>query len=123
MLEDATERSRRTLTSTRDRWNISLIAIILLALALRMWHLGARSLWMDEGCSVGFSRMQWPAFLHLLNVREVNMVLYYLFLRGWLHLGNSEVFLRIPSVVFGTSAVFVTCIFAERISSRRVAAM
>jgi len=110
-------------TLAKDRWKISLIAITLTALALRIWHLGARSLWMDEGDSVGFARMEWPAFVHVLNIREVNMALYYLFLRGWIHLGDSEVFLRLPSVIFGTAAVLATCFFATRIQSRSAGLM
>jgi len=78
---------------------------------------------MDEGDSVGFARMDWPAFLHLLNVREVNMALYYVFLRGWIHFGDSEAFLRLPSVIFGTIAVLATCIFGARVHSRSVGLM
>ena len=109
------------MTWAGDRWKLSLGSIAALAFALRIWHLGARSLWMDEGDSVGFARMSWLAFFHLLNVREVNMALYYVFLRGWLHLGDSEFFLRLPSVIFGTAAIVVTCIFAARVLSRPVA--
>lgn len=100
---------------------MSLVLVTALAFALRAWHLGGRSLWLDEGDSVGFARMQWPAFLHLLNFREVNMALYYIFLRGWIHFGNSEAYLRLPSIIFGTIAVAATYIFAERTHSRFVA--
>jgi mannosyltransferase len=123
VLEDSAGWSRQTLILRKARWNVWLFLVTALAFALRVWHLGARSLWLDEGDSVGFARMQWHAFLHLLNFREVNMVLYYVFLRGWIHFGDSEAYLRFPSVIFGTIAVAATYIFAERTHSRLVALM
>ena len=109
------------MTWTRNRWKLSLLTVTLLALALRVWHLGVRSFWLDEGASVGFARMGWPAFGHLLVGREINMVLYYVFLHAWLLFGDSEIFLRIPSVIFGTTAIIATCVFASRIRSQSVA--
>jgi mannosyltransferase len=67
--------------------------------------------------------MGWEAFGHLLSTREINMVLYYVFLRGWLQFGDSEIYLRLPSVMFGTVAIVATCIFASRIRSQSVALM
>jgi mannosyltransferase len=121
VLEAVAGWSHQTLILAKERWKIPLLLVTALAFTLRVWHLGGRSLWLDEGDSVGFARMQWTAFLHLMSFREVNMVLYYLFLRGWIHLGDSEVFLRIPSVIFGTGAVVATYLFAERTHSRVVA--
>lgn len=100
---------------------LRLTLIALLALALRLWHLGARSLWLDEGVSIGIARMSWTEFFRILSIREANMSLYYLFLRGWSLLGDSEFFLRLASVLFGTAAILVFAIFVSRIADRFVA--
>jgi uncharacterized membrane protein len=37
--------------------------------------------------------------------REGNMLVYYLFLRPWVHVGDSEFMLRLPSVIFAVAAI------------------
>lgn len=100
-------------------WKLATIGV--LAFALRVWHLGARSLWLDEGVSIGLARMSWHEFARALSSREANMSLYYLLLRWWAHLGDSEFFLRLPSVLCGTAAIVIFMIFAARILGERVA--
>jgi mannosyltransferase len=98
-----------------------LTAIALLALALRLWHLGARSLWLDEGVSIGIARMPWSECFRALYTREANMSLYYFLLHYWSRLGDSEFFLRLASVLCGTAAIMIFVIVAERLLGRRVA--
>jgi mannosyltransferase len=69
------------------------------AAALRLLFLTRKPFWFDEAFSVEAARLDWTNFLHLLWWREANMSLYYLLLRGWLHLGQSEFFIRSLSVV------------------------
>ena len=59
-----------------------------------MLHLGAPSFWLDEALSVSFARLPWPRFVHLMQTRELNMLPYYLVLRGWIHLGTGEWIVR-----------------------------
>jgi hypothetical protein len=88
---------------------VGLLIIIAISAWLRFLHLGARSLWVDEGASFAIARMDWWNFLRLLWRREANMALYYLFLRGWLAFSRvaapSEAYLRALSVIFGVAAV------------------
>src|SRR5262245_44251303 len=55
-------------------------------LVIRLWHLGDRSLWFDEGASVQFATMPWREWLPFLWHGEANMLPYYLLLRLWLFL-------------------------------------
>ena len=66
-----------------------LATIVALATVLRLLYLGSKSPWLDEISSVTFARLNWPAFWQLMREREANMLLYYLVLRGWMHVGNS----------------------------------
>ncbi len=73
--------------------------------ALQLHAITAKSLWLDEGSSITMARLDWFNFLRILWRREMNMVAYYLLLRGWLHLGDSVAFIRGLSVIFAVAAV------------------
>ena len=83
------------------------------ALGLGLLRLPGTSLWGDEVFSVQLVGTSWPVFWQMVSTHEANMVLYHLVLRGWLGLTGAlgllpdEVIVRIPSIVFGASAVAV----------------
>ncbi len=97
-----------------------LIGIVLLAAILRILFIGTKSLWLDEAASVAFARMDWPAFWHTLATREANMGLYYLLLRGWMHLGDTEAVLRGLSLIFSLATIPVVFVLGTRLFGRRV---
>jgi len=86
-----------------------LLGIILIAAALRLYHLGAQNLWIDEGFSLRDAAR--PDLLH--ETRP----LYFLFLSQWLKLGTlrSEFLLRLPSAVFGIAGVWVLYAVGRRL--------
>jgi hypothetical protein len=92
-----------------DASGVAIAVLTLLALFIRLWHLGDRSLWFDEGASVQFATMPVGDWLRFLWHGEANMLPYYLLLRGWLHLhlplGDSEFMVRLPSALFGAATV------------------
>lgn len=94
---------------------LALAGIFLLALLLRVVSLGEESLWLDEARSVQIARQAWPAFLREVSTSEVNMVLYYVLLRGWLTLGDSEVAIRSLSVLFSLATVPVLYALGTRL--------
>ena len=106
----------------RDRALIlHVLAATLLAAALRAFHLGAQSLWVDEvftWLSVDVGRP-----LHLAAVLEnVHGPLYGLILHLWGDLaGDSEWALRAPSVVFGVAVVPALAWLAARWLGRQTA--
>src|SRR5438045_8948528 len=82
-----------------------LAGLVALAVLLQFHDIGAKSFWFDEGVSTQLARLDWYNFLRLLWRREANMSLYYLLLRGWLHFGGSESFVRSLSVLPGLATL------------------
>ncbi len=83
----------------------TLTGITVAGALLQLHAIAAKSLWLDEGSSITMARLDWFNFLRIMWRREMNMVLYYLLLRGWLHLGDSVAFIRGLSVVFAVAAI------------------
>jgi uncharacterized membrane protein len=99
---------------------IALGLIILFCIALRLYHLGAASLWSDEI----FSRYYVDLFgLHYVLSdglsKETNPPTYYLLLQGWIALwGSSEAALRSLSVVASTLCVPATYLLGRELGSK-----
>ncbi|HID61398.1 MAG TPA: phospholipid carrier-dependent glycosyltransferase, partial [Anaerolineae bacterium] len=101
------ERPKRQIAIT-NHWTAILPPVItLLALALRLYHLGAQSLWYDEGVSVYLARMSLPQ-LTAWTADDIQPPLYYYLLHFWLLLfgpSSSEFVVRFPSLFFGVLTV------------------
>jgi len=83
------------------RWAVA-VGILLLAMLVRLWGLGAQSLWMDEAFSYLFATLPPDTAWQAIIVDAVHPPLYYVLLRLWLVLaGQSEFALRFPSVLAG----------------------
>jgi mannosyltransferase len=94
-------------TSPIPGLRILLLVITLLALALRLYRLGAQSLWYDEGVSVYLARMSLPQ-LTAWTADDIQPPLYYYLLHFWLLLfgqSSSEFVVRFPSLFFGVLTV------------------
>jgi len=94
--------------------------VVAVAAVLRLHSLAAKSFWFDEGVSVAIARLDWYNFARILWRREANMSLYYLFLRGWLHFGGSEFFIRSLSVFFAVVSIPVIFLLGRRLFDSRV---
>src|SRR5262249_32827558 len=105
------------------RWkDVSRLSGILLgAVALRLLFLGTRSFWSDEIVSVKLATDNWGGFWSWLRDREGNMALYYLLLRGWVHVGTSEAWVRSLSVIFGVLSVAAILALVRRLFNERLA--
>src|SRR5262245_32345556 len=84
---------------------VLLAAITICGASLRLWHLGARSFWVDEAFSAVFAAAPWHEFWHEIQAAELNMLPYYLLLRMWIHFGSSEAWLRLLSALFGIATI------------------
>ncbi len=76
-------------------------------MALRLYRLGAQSLWYDEGVSVYLARMSLPQ-LTAWTANDIQPPLYYYLLHFWLLLfgrSGSEFVVRFPSLLFGVLTV------------------
>jgi len=100
---------------------LSVAALLLLALALRVYRLDAQSLWNDEGTSVALAHRSLAAITRDAS-RDIHPPLYYYLLHGWMRLwGDGEWAVRSLSVCMGTAVVAVTYALARRLFSSAVA--
>lgn len=91
-------------------------AIILLAFALRVYHLDFQSLWRDEVDALRFATRPLAQLLDTFTKPGENGPLFFLLLRPWLQVfGQSETALRFPSVLWGTLSVPLTWVLARRL--------
>ncbi len=91
-----------------------LVALLLLAAALRFHRLGAQSFWNDEGNSARLSERTIPLIIEG-TASDVHPPLYYLLLRGWRELaGESEFGLRSLSAFAGILSVAASAVLARR---------
>ena len=85
----------------------SLILIILIGAVLRIFHLGNFSLCMDEGYT--FNDISKPTItqtISYIKANENSPPLYYILMRYWLGLGDSEFMLRLFSALFGILSIY-----------------
>jgi 4-amino-4-deoxy-L-arabinose transferase-like glycosyltransferase len=94
---------------------VILTLITIAGAALRLSHLTSRSLWLDEGATVTLARASWSHFAWVWWHGEANLqTLYFLLMRGWIHLGLSEAWLRLPSALFGIASIPLMYVVARR---------
>jgi mannosyltransferase len=87
---------------------------------LRIHSLDANSLWNDELMSVAYANSDgfWERLLR--SATTINMAFYYVVLHFWLNLGQSDFFVRLPSVVFGLLAIPAIYVLGARLFDRKV---
>jgi mannosyltransferase len=100
----------------KARWaRLGLLAIILLALAVRVDRLAAQSLWYDEAVTAQVAA-QGPVELTRWTADDIQPPLYYYVAAGWTRLaGRSEWALRFPSVFFGVLTIPLLWAAARRL--------
>jgi mannosyltransferase len=89
--------------------------LLLLALSLRCYRLGAPSLWMDEGYSLQDTGE--------LSEHGAYRPLYFFLLRLWAPLGSGEAWLRTPSALASAGSVLLLFFLARRLAGTRAAAL
>ncbi len=100
-------------SAERRRW--LLVALILLAFALRVYHLQFQSFWRDEVDAILFAG-NWSKLVSMFTVAGENGPLYFVLLRPWLALaGSTEFAARFFSLTFGVLAVPLVYRLARRL--------
>jgi hypothetical protein len=104
----------------RKWWFISSGSILLLALTLRLWGLGAESAWIDEAYSITLAK---HSFIEVLKgtAADQHPPLYYLLLHYWLLFGSSVVYARALSLVIGMVHIGQTLRFGRKLASNWLA--
>src|SRR5947209_16524849 len=76
-------------------------ALMVLALSVRVTHLGFRPLWLDEAFSAWFSQRSFHYLWHVLPTYEAHPPFYYSLLKLWRAIfGSGPISLRSLSVLF-----------------------
>ena len=116
---------REKLTGFANSREMALLigAILLLALLLRVPSLGTRSLDEDEIFSAIAAHQHLPGFLWIVSHSEANMILYYILLRTWIHLGQSEFVIRSLSVIFALATLPALYSMGTRAFGRKVGSL
>ena len=97
---------------------IILLAVVLLALILQLYHLGYKSLWLDEVFSFQVSSLD---LREILDYPEyIHPHLYYIILHFFLYLGDSDFLVRLPSVVFSVLCIPLVYILGKDFFDYRV---
>ena len=82
----------------------AIFIILIIGAIFRFNNLGAESIWIDEGYSIAFSKLN---FVEVLTVEDDFPPLYYIILHFWIKLfGTSEVSVRFPSLIFGIFSIW-----------------
>lgn len=117
-----TERSQSTESRSRpatgssalapasDLLDARLVAVVVLAALLRLYGLGAESLWTDELITWGFlHRNAAYELLYVIPLRQPHLPVYYVGMDLWMSaFGTDEAVLRFPAAVFGVATVALT---------------
>ena len=94
---------------------------VIIGLALRVYHLGDNSLWVDEGFSVAWANAAVPELLHKTLSAEPHPPTYYLMLHFWITaFGASPLATRMLSVIFGTATIFLVFQIGATLSDRNL---
>ncbi len=107
--------------STSDRWvgrraPLLLLPLLLLAFALRLYHLPDSNVWWDEGWSVWLGRLPLSRIAYLTALDE-HPPLHYWLLAGWDRLAGEETFaVRFSTVVPAVAAVALIYRLGKRIA-------
>ena len=96
-------------------------AITVLGAVLRLLYLGKKSFWLDEIVSVSIARLDPAGFRNIVLSWELNEGLYYWLLRGWMHLGQREFFVRLLSVLPSVAAIPFVYLLGRRLLSEKAA--
>ncbi len=99
-------------------WRRLVVAVTLLAFALRAFHLTAQSLWSDEDITLDRAGQAISEILVRLPVEQAP--LYYVAMRAWtLAAGSSDLALRFPSLAFGVLCVPLAACVGAVLAGRR----
>lgn len=105
--------------SGRIRLLVALAAAV--AFVLGLYDLGHDSFWVDDSFTLLHARLDNATFWHVIVDHEMNGAAYWTLMHGWVRLGQSETWMRLPSVLFVTAAVPVLFLLGRRLFDERVA--
>ena len=100
--------------------NLGISVLFLFGFFLRVYGLGLKSLWFDEAW-VLLESQKALAVLFNVNTEGIHPPLYRLIMHFCLHLGHTELLVRMPSAIFSAASIIVGYKIAMLIFNKRVA--
>jgi mannosyltransferase len=91
--------------NVKDHSRYLLLCMLLISgFIIRLYQLGAESIWLDEGHSILTSKLD---LLSIILRQDDVPPLYFAFLHGWIKIfGDSEFAVRFPSLIFGVFSIW-----------------
>ena len=102
-----------TISQKREWQLVATLTILLLALGLRIWNLGAESAWIDEAYSIVLAKHPIAQIIQG-TAADQHPPLYYLLLHFWLLFGSGVTYARALSLVIGMINVAQVIEFGRR---------
>jgi 4-amino-4-deoxy-L-arabinose transferase-like glycosyltransferase len=99
------------------------VALSLAGLALRLYLLGDKSLWLDEAFSLAISRRSALDVLRLTVFTDTHPPLYYLLMNVWLWFGASEAYARLFSALWSAASIPLMYLLAQALFDDRRAGL
>ncbi len=117
LVHSAPKRHPVSVAEFTPRGRVWLLTLVTLTGAwLRLFHLGSKGLWLDEGATVTLARMAWPQFVHVWWYGEASFQgAFFLLMRFWLHLGQTEFWVRLPAAIFGIASIPLIYLLARKL--------
>jgi mannosyltransferase len=85
---------------------------------LRLYNIGASSLWGDEIFSIRISQLPWEDMFRQMQTGEINMLPYYVTLRYWIPVfGDGDAAIRLPSAAVSIAAIPLIYMLARQVFS------
>jgi uncharacterized membrane protein len=111
---------RRLRALRAGRYGIALALILVVGLVLRVVQIGSDGLWLDEAYSVALAHMSIIDMVKA-TASDVHPPLYYFLLHYWvMAFGDSEIVVRLLSVVFGIAAIVMIYELGRLLFNREV---
>ena len=112
-MQDASRWDGAAALSVR-RASILVVALTLVAAALRLYHLGHKSLWLDEAICYWASQADLARIPHVNGSVRATPPLYTFLIHGVSRFGDSEVWLRAPAWLAGVATVPASYLLGRR---------
>ena len=98
-----------------------LLLIIAVGSALRIYDLGAESVWYDEMVSIRFAGHTIPYIIKFAGQLHNSPPFYWIILHYWVELfGTGEAAVRSLSAIFGVGAILVTYLVGKELFNRKI---
>jgi mannosyltransferase len=100
----------------QSRTRVAVLGLMLVEFSLDLYHLGAKSIWLDEAVSISYATSGLHDLWLTISSHDPNMGLYYVLLDGWIRaVGTGAAAVRLLSVLSATATVPLVVALGRRL--------